>query len=188
MPKADAEFDAFVKRVLDKDSPFEPPPELQLRPMQWKESLAGLYSEIAAYMELYVRRGAIRITYGETELGERYLGSYFAPTMTIEIGLQKVELVPIGTLIIGGRGRVDVRGPAGDARLVLVHRNVRRPEDLVSVRVNDALQGNKKDISITADGDFDEFVWKIATPPPRVIFDELTETNFHEMLMEVVNA
>ncbi|CUX48983.1 hypothetical protein CFBP6626_15240 [Agrobacterium tumefaciens] len=187
MPEIDEEFDAFVDRVLEKDSPFEPPPELQLRPSQWKKALSDLYQVIEAHLDRQVRRGAIRIKYKETELDERYLGSYSAQTMVIEIGRQKVDLVPIGTLIIGGRGRVDVKGPFGDARLVLVHKDVRRPEDLIKVKINDTRRGRRK-ISVENEGDFDDFAWKIATPPPRVVFDALTETSFHAMLMEVLNA
>jgi hypothetical protein len=187
VPEIDEEFDAFVERVLDKDSPFEPPPELQLRPTQWKKSLTELYGRIGGYLDRHVRKGAIRINYQETELDERYLGSYSVPTMVIEIGRQKVEFIPIGTLIIGGRGRVDVKGPFGDARLVLVHKEVRRPEDLIKVMVNNSPK-QRRSISIEAEGDFDDFAWKIATPPPRVVFDPLTEKSFHAMLMEVVNA
>ncbi|TBX74443.1 hypothetical protein E0I74_26775 [Rhizobium laguerreae] len=187
MTKTDSEFEAFVNRALEKDNPFEPPPELKMRPMEWMASLAQLYADIESFLADHVNRGAIRISYEETELQERYIGNYSARTMLIAIGREEVRLTPVGTLVIGGRGRVDVTGSAGDIRLVLIHKDARRPQDLIKVTIKDETSRDQDAIASPRSG-AEDYTWKIATPPPSVYFDELTKSSFYEVLMEVSNA
>jgi hypothetical protein len=47
--------------------------------------------------------------------------------MILKIGRQEIVMTPIGTLLIGAKGRVDVVGPAGRARLVLVNSQASGP-------------------------------------------------------------
>jgi hypothetical protein len=49
--------------------------------------------------------------------------------MILGIGRQEITLTPVGTLLFGSKGRVDVEGPAGRTRLVLVDQQSVRPDD-----------------------------------------------------------
>ena len=41
--------------------------------------------------------------------------------MILKIGRQEITMTPVGTLLIGAKGRVEVVGPAGRTRLLLVN-------------------------------------------------------------------
>lgn len=64
------------------------------------------------------------------QISEENLGDYSAIGLKVKIGAQEVEFVPIASVIIGGYGRVDVVGPAGEVKLIAADaEKFRDPED-----------------------------------------------------------
>ena len=54
-----------------------------------------------------------------TPIRERYLGEYGAPHIDLVMPSgEEVELIPVGTYVLGADGRVDVKGPRGVKKLV----------------------------------------------------------------------
>ncbi len=77
----------------------------------------------------YIRKGEIKSEYRDITLNEENIGSYIARQMILRIGRQQVTMTPIGTMLIGAKGRVDVVGSAGRTRLVLVNSRGVRSND-----------------------------------------------------------
>ena len=97
-----------------------------------------------------------------------------------------MRLLPIGTLLIGSRGRVDVIGSgATQARLVLIDSKATRAADLVRVYVD--LEGKLPDVPREEPREI-KWEWKMVTRPPERRFIELTQETFFEMIMEVANG
>jgi hypothetical protein len=152
---------------------------------EWLKELDALYDRIEDYLQDYIKAGSISCRFTEVELNEEKIGPYLAKKMDIKIGRQHAYLEPLGTLLIGFKGRVDVVGSAGRGQLVLVNSNVRQAADLFVVRwgVEGALPPPpgppKQPIS---------WAWKILTntSPPR--FVDLDREQFLELLMEIANA
>ncbi len=91
---------------------------------------------------------------------------------------------PIGTLLIGTRGRVDVIGPSGQTRFLLVNKDASRP----NIRITGVVRGQQivprpeePQMPVT-------WTWKIATSPPRIEYIELTQESLFRALMEVSNG
>jgi hypothetical protein len=104
--------------------------------------------------------------------------------MAIFLGSDKVILEPIGTLVIGARGRVDMIGPAGTAKFILTGKHAN------GTRISFGITGENK-VAMQAriePAAADELVWKLATPPPKVRFIELKPETFFSALTEVVNG
>jgi len=120
-------FDEFVSRQHETD-PETALIDWEKERDQWLAHLDRLYSTVESFLAKYVRSGQIRYEYRPVELNEENIGSYSAKQMVLRIGRQEVDLVPIGTLLIGSKGRVDVRGPAGRAQLLLVDSKVSDPQ------------------------------------------------------------
>jgi hypothetical protein len=119
--------------------------------------------------------------------------------MEIRIGRQTVSLDPVGTLLIGSKGRVDAVGTAGRAPLLLVNAKVKRAADLIKVnvvRVDGISNGGhltpvppappsspKEPIS---------WMWKIMNRSPSIrgglSFVELDKESFFSLLMEIANG
>ena len=60
------------------------------------------------------------MTYRGKTISEDPIGSYPVEEMHIQIKNKEVVLDPIGTNIIGAKGRVDMKGSAGIVKFVLV--------------------------------------------------------------------
>jgi hypothetical protein len=179
------EFDDFVKR----QKPFsttEQPIDWDRERNDWIAYLELLYKQIEAFLKKYKDEGSIRIEYKEIELNEEHVGRYVVKQMVLHIGRQEITLTPIGTLLIGFKGRVDVAGSAGEARLALVDKDAVDARLLVRVKVTvgpqkppEPEEETKKNI---------EWVWKIVSSPPLVRFIELNAESFLQLIMEVGNA
>lgn len=162
-----ADFAEFVKRQqvsLNGETDVDWAKERE----EWLDHLATLYQSIELFLKDYLDQGAIRISYRAIDLNEEEIGHYTAREMMIQIGRQQVTLIPIGTMLIGTKGRVDVEGTAGRGRLVLKDKRSTRPE--------------------IHKGKVIEWVWKISTPPPSISYLDLTKESFFDLLMEVTNG
>jgi hypothetical protein len=98
----------------------------------WLNHLRQLYARVADYLTEYVNTGAITLRESTKELNEENIGAYKAQRLSIVIGSQEIILDPVGTLLIGSKGRVDVTGSAGKSRLVLIDCQIASKSDPLS--------------------------------------------------------
>lgn len=175
------------EKVLDRKaraSTEEPPIDWEARKRDWLENLEQLYLTIEGYLEQFRESGKIRIEKAMVSLQEDYIGEYQAESMTILLGSDKVILTPVGTMLIGAKGRVDMAGPAGTVKFMLAGR------DSNGSRISMTISGDKQPARETQPQAVapEELAWKIATPPPKVRFIELQPETFFSALTEVVNG
>jgi hypothetical protein len=181
-----SDFDEFVKRQQAEQqqaASFDPKEQLD----QWFGYLDALYNEITSYLRTYIERGTAQIDYRNVSLNEEFLGVYETRQMILKIGRFTVTLTPIGTMLIGVKGRVDVQGPSGRATLFLVSKLATSARSLIHVtirRPGDPPPSRSSPEPIRQI----EWTWKIGTPPPEMKFIELTQEAFFDMILEVANA
>jgi hypothetical protein len=182
-------FDEFVQReqqavkVLD-----EQPVDWQAQKSEWLRYLDELFAKIVEFLDLYVAQGQVTIEYKPIELNEEYIGPYSAREMIITIGSKVIKLEPIGTNLVGSKGRVDAFGPLARVQLLLMDRNVKSPADIFRFSVT--IDGRpltpptpKSDPSSKID-----WTWKIATRPPNLTFVDIDKDTFLNLLLEVSNG
>ncbi len=175
------DFGAFVKRqaAMAAQQRVDWPRERD----EWLSRLNELYDRIEAFLADYVKVGEIEIKYHDIALNEENIGSYTARRMTVRIGLQEITMTPVGTLLIGAKGRVDVDGPAGRTRFVLVNSEASGPRLKVTVTVGEP----ERAVAKTPPKDI-RWEWKIATSPPQIRYIELTRESLSQALLEVANG
>jgi hypothetical protein len=179
----DNDFDAFVKRQQPASAEGKPIDWAKERD-EWLNHLKELYRRIDSFLAKYVDTGEIKRDYHDIELNEENIGSYLAPQMILKIGRQEVTLTPIGTLLIGTKGRVDVSGPTGRTRFLLVNSEAPGPTIRVTVTIGDKPAPPAAEI---APGEI-KWAWKIATRPPTIRYIELTQESLFQALMEVASG
>jgi hypothetical protein len=178
-----SEFDAFVqkqKTTAEAEAAIDWAGERDY----WLGRLNELHQMIESALKEYIDAGAISVSRTNIQLNEENIGPYLAPQLTIKIGPKTINLVPVGTLLIGTKGRVDVIGPAGRARFMLVHKDATRPTVKVVVGINGqpgASTTSEPATPIT-------WAWKIVTAPPRVSYVDLTAESLYNALIEVTNG
>jgi hypothetical protein len=148
----------------------------------WLGAVDILYRDVNKWLGRYVRNGKISTGLQLKELHEEKLGPYNISQMIILIQGEKVILDPIGTLILGGRGRVDLKGKNGTVKLIYVEKSVEGIR--VDATIFDGSHPMQK--AKTDEDDNEEFVWKIATPPPNIKLLPLNKDSFQEILLQVI--
>jgi hypothetical protein len=180
---ANTDFGAFVKRQQAAAVEAERADWVKAR-NDWLGHLKELYDRTELFLADYIKAGEIKLNYRDIELNEENIGSYSARQMILKIGRQEIVMTPVGTLLIGAKGRVDVVGPAGRARLILVNSKASGPTIKVAVSI-----GGEPELP-TAEVEPKEikWEWKIATSPPTIRYIELTQESLFRALMEVANG
>jgi hypothetical protein len=196
---ASRDFDQFLRRQQAEAS-ASAAFDWERERGEWLARLDELYEAIESLLDKYLSSGQIRLEYKTIELNEQNVGSYDAREMILKIGRQDVTLRPIGTLLIGFKGRVDVEGPAGRRQIALVDSKASGLSDLVHVSVVDApkrpqltrkLPTSEEKISEVKgvlDGKKIEWAWRIISPPPERRFLEITQESLFELIMDVASV
>lgn len=186
---ADTLFKDFVQRQQHPRSSDEAVDWNKERD-EWLGYLQQLYERIAEYLDEYIKGGTIKLRELMIELNEENIGAYKAKRLVIAIGAQEIVFTPVGTLLIGSKGRVDVVGSAGNSRLVLIDKNLTHPRQMFRVTVTTIPPGGSPTPSPepTPSPKEIEWAWKIVSRPPAMQFIELNKETFFELLMEVSNG
>jgi len=105
----------FLKEKKRSASQVEERREQLLK--EWQEAVSGLLSQIEDWLAPALSEG-LNLKRYTVEIDEEGLGKYAAPALEIEFEGIKVRIVPVGRLVIGACGRVDITSPLGVYHLV----------------------------------------------------------------------
>ncbi|MBK1782599.1 hypothetical protein JHL22_15405 [Advenella sp. WQ 585] len=179
------DFNEFLKRV-DQQKKETQAIDWEKKKNEWLAYLNKLYEKFNLYLEEYIAEGIITINYQNVSITEEYIGSYTAPEMIINLGNEQVILTPVGTNLIGAKGRVDIAGRLGSAQLVLIDANtrnvndpLRKPESENQEPTNESEE--KKALPKT-------WEWKFVSAPPTRKFQPVNEETIYSVIMEVTNG
>jgi len=175
----DKSFLEFVERKTSQ-AQSEKAIDWNKRKSDWLQELDDLYMQMEKHLESY----NIEIRRNPITLEEEYLGSYNAQKLTFAIGHDKIEVKPIGTQLIGARGRVDLSGPRATLKIVLLGKG----GSTLNIQIADhaaASDESSHPISMVR-GDVEDAGWYIATtPPPKSTVVQFNEDSFQDAIMEV---
>ena len=171
-----SDFDAFVK--AQQKSRQDAEIDWNKERDEWLAQLDALYKTIEELLGDYVKSGQILLRYQDVQLNEEDIGAYSARRLIIKIGGKEIVLEPIGTLLIGTKGRIDVTGPAGSTRVMLVDRDAARP------RVRVQFDPKRPPVPEPSDKPVD-WTWKLVTSQPTVRYIDLTQDSLFGALLEV---
>jgi hypothetical protein len=178
------EFDEFVKRQQEAASGIASV-NWDGERKEWLDYLDRLYKKIESLLHKYVSSGQIQLERRPVKLNEEHIGAYAAEELVLKIGPKSVVFEPIGTLILGSKGRVDLIGPVGKAQILLVDSKASRPASLIHVTVG---VGKKPPGPPPKPPRGTKWEWKIVTRPPERRFIEITQQNLFQLITEVASG
>jgi len=149
----------------------------------WLEKLNKLYTNIESWLN-DLEQDVVSIKYTDKEINEEHIGMYSARKMVLRIADEQVVLDPVGTLLIGAAGRVDMIGKNGKVKFVLVPESSKGIQIKVTVKAE--VEPEKRDEEDKQDTIKEDWVWKIATPPPSIKYIEIDSDSFSDALLEVI--
>ncbi|MCY4173090.1 MAG: hypothetical protein OXF25_03300 [Cyanobacteria bacterium MAG CAR3_bin_5] len=173
-------FDKFVKQRTEQARQFAEALNPKERLASWQHELDSLYQKMEGYLKDYVNSG-LRTERRRVQLTEDDLGSYEAEALAILIGRDEVIAEPVGTMLIGSMGRVDLSGPRRVLRIVLLEKS--GPVEKVTISGT----GSHKETVARSPlrGEIDHRGWYLVTPPPAATATPLNEDSFRDAIMDV---
>lgn len=151
---------------------------------EWLKAVDTFYSNITVWLRPLTDKpnSSLKISFETMVISEEELGDYEIKKLNIVIKGHRVVLEPIGTNIIGAKGRIDMVGTYGTVRFLLVDKNLRKPN--IAVRISNptnahVLEDQKQYNPV-------EFEWKIVTLPPNIQYIPLNEETFSNSLLSVI--
>jgi hypothetical protein len=179
------EFAEFMSRQVPRTE--EPPIDWEGEKKEWLMLLDSLYQMIQKFLAEYIKSGQISVAYKGIELNEEGIGRYSARIMSLVFGTNQISLTPIGTMLIGTKGRVDMNGPRGTRRLLLADRNSTGIKVVVTTRtIRPGVPLPQRAPEPIRKPDWE---WKLVIPyaPPQASYQKLTQDAFLDALMEISN-
>jgi hypothetical protein len=176
------EFLDFINRQKPPVAKDEKPIDWSAEKEQWLEYLNKLYQMVEYFLKEFIDDNRIITNYKSLMLSEENIGQYEVRALTLIFGTNQIKLTPVGTLLIGTKGRVDMTGPKGTVRLILADKDSTGHKFTVRVLdVNEpAAQEESKLIN---------WEWKVVvTNAPRISYQKLTQETFFNAIMEVSNG
>lgn len=148
---------------------------------EWLKFVEQFYDEVEQWLEPYIDQGKLSYEYHDINLTEEYLGTYNVKAMDIFFAEQFVKIEPIGTLLIGTKGRIDMEGTRGSVQFVLADKESKGINISVTVEERKEDQARKEKEP--------DWTWKILVRESRgIAYDDFNEENFFCALMEIING
>lgn len=150
----------------------------------WQRFVKLFYEQISGFLDSYIKSEQIKIQFSDKEMHEEYLGSYKVKKASLIIGRKEIKLDPIGTMLIGTKGRIDMNGPNGTVRFILADKDTTAPKITVEISIN----GSPPPKKITSAKKEIDWQWKIANQTPKIEYLPLNKDEFLKALMAVSNG
>ena len=174
-------FDEFIAEQTARSDESRIDRDKEIK--EWRQQLDRFYKTVETFLRSYIEEGKVRLHYGKKQLHEEFLGNYQVESLVVEIGSNKIYLDPVGTLLIGAKGRVDMKSNYGTVKFVLVPQDSSGPKINVRIWTENEEPPPEEHLDPVAQWD-----WKIATPPPNIKYIELQEESLKNAIMEVLNG
>ena len=185
MTKAD--FDQFVDSELAQGAGESFDAETRIE--EWRLDRENFISSVKEFLKEYTESGRIQVEEYEKTIREERLGEYVANKYVIAIGGKRLKLEPVGTSLIGAKGRFDLSGPGRTSTFVLVPKDSTGPKVMVSI-VGDQLgsEGRMNFAKKDPPREPDLWEWKLVAGSPDYVYKSIDSDVFFTAVMQAANG
>lgn len=179
------EFDDFLRKEEEKKKPTV---DWDAEKNWWLKQLDILYTDIQGWLKEYIEKKKISVEFSNIDIYEEALGTYTARQMRIKVSDKIATLTPIGTILIGTKGRIDMKCNAESIRFILADRHATGPKIVMKEYLSEEEKRKDNGAENKQAKPQIEWVWKITTDPPRIKYTDLNQDTFLQSLMLVCNG
>lgn len=141
----------------------------------YRSRVEDFYSRINDWLKSLVDSGKLSIILEEISLTEDPLGTYPINKMIISFGKFHIELRPIGTILIGTPGRIDMVYNGKSQKFILILENIHNAGQITKIIKTDKSKKPK-------------FVWKYISDEEQNIYEIVEKHSFETLLVNLINA
>ena len=141
----------------------------------YQSRVESFYSKIKIWLKPLVDTGKLSIIEKEISLTEDSLGTYQIKKMIISFGKFHIELRPIGTILIGTPGRIDMVYNGRTQKFILILENVHNAGEFTKIKKADKSQRTK-------------FVWKYKRDEEQNIYETIENHSFETLSVNLING
>jgi hypothetical protein len=120
---ADPEFEKLVQQFAERQQKADAEDVVDWEEMKnwWGQTVHNLFDQIDGWLRSLIQSGYIKSLRKSTQLIEEDLGAYDIESLELQLASRKLTFDPVGTVLIGAYGRIEVSGPNGKAVLLLLN-------------------------------------------------------------------
>jgi len=152
----------------------------------WLNYLKLFYDEVNTWLECYIAEGLITCKFEKKSITEEYIGTYTVEKMILTLAGEKVVFDPVGTLLIGTKGRIDLVG-----RKTIVFLLINKNNKGIDVNFTIRDENNTQSVNIpkkVKNTDEPIWEWKILDRSLGTIqYQDFNKELFLKSLMKVAN-
>jgi hypothetical protein len=113
-----ANVDSFEAFLMEKKKDVQEMFDAGERLESWLHSLERFYDRVDKWLGPFYEKKLIIAARKKTEVFEEFIGTYECVKMELYIGASFITFKPVGTLIAGSYGRIDIIGTSKDITIV----------------------------------------------------------------------
>jgi hypothetical protein len=127
-------FEKFLKKRKEEQEQ-EQELDWEQREIQWIALVNDFYNNIKKWLNPFISSGLLVIREDAwTNSDDEYLGKYDIKKLNIIIGKKDIiTLTPRGKFVVGGYGRIDMRGPQGAISIILKNGSTWKFKNMVTL-------------------------------------------------------
>jgi len=160
---AGSTFEKTVQRYAAEQQKRENAVNWAERKTWWQGKVTELLTQIEGWLDPLIKSKSVNFIRSTISINEESLGSYEVESGVIQLGRAMLRVKPVGSVIIGGFGRVDVEGPREAVMLILCTPEIAVPDE--------HRRENAK--------------WYISRPNLRRELRPLTQANFEQIFTDL---
>lgn len=143
------------------------------------------------WLKSLIASGKIHCTREGIAVTEESLGTYPMDEMVIKFFRFTIRLTPIGTILIGSPGRIDMTFEGKSRMLVLVDRRITCAAEQIVIRerfVGGQQADDEEEQNLVEEKPKPEYVWKYIADPREYTYAVLDKESFQNLIVELVNG
>jgi hypothetical protein len=120
---ADPNFEQLVQQFAERQQRADAENVVDWKEMKdwWVQTVHDLFNQIDGWLHSLIQSGSVKSLRKTTKLMEQDLGRYDIESLELQLSSRKLTFDPVGTMLIGAFGRIEVSGPNGKAVLLLLN-------------------------------------------------------------------
>jgi hypothetical protein len=120
---ASSDFEKLVQRFVARQQQNDAENVVNWNEMKrwWIEAVNSLFNQIDAWLNSLIQSGSVESLRKSIQLTEQDLGRYDIESLELLLASRRLTFEPVGTMLIGAFGRVEVSGPNGKVVLLLLN-------------------------------------------------------------------